>query len=86
MGTATGFVVKTGLKFENITLFSRDPEAPDIVARSADLYTLNHNGLLQAAINPTIEQLAEGLQSFNSSFYEEDNEAIENCSGVLSIL
>jgi hypothetical protein len=74
------------LRFEAVDLVSQDLEAPDIEAQSADLYTLNHDAKLQAARKPLIDQLIDGFDAFNRSFYQEDDQDIGNCSGALSLL
>jgi hypothetical protein len=86
MGTAITSGSGLNLTFEAVDLVSKDPEVPDIEAQSADLYTLNHDGELQAARKPTDVQLISGLESFNRSFYQGDDQAMGGCSGALSIL
>jgi hypothetical protein len=86
METTNDSVSRLNSRFVDVDLVSKDPETPDIEAQSADLYTLKHNGLLQAARNTTTNELEAGLKSFNQSFYEQDDQAVGNCSGVLSIM
>jgi hypothetical protein len=86
MGTSIGSGSGLNLTFEAVDLVSHDLEAPDIEAQSADLYTLNHDAKLQASREPSIDQLIDGFDAFNRSFYQEDDQDIGNCSGPLSLL
>jgi hypothetical protein len=76
----------SGLIFDPVDLVSRNLESPYIEVQSADLYTLNYAGKLQAARNPTIEHLIDRLEAFNRSLYQEDGQAVRDCSGALSLM
>jgi len=86
MGTAKGSVSGVSLDFHKVVFSRKDSDEPDIEARSADLYTLDHNGSLQTAPERTTNQLIGAFEAFDRSFYQHDDQTVGPCSSALSIL
>jgi hypothetical protein len=74
------------LKFENVVLARMDRGQPDIEAQCADFYTLNHDGLLQVAQNPTALQLIDELEHLSRSFCHQGDQDVGNRTGTFSIM